>query len=287
MKKTQPVTVAVIQCALGNSRDDNTQKVKRLIGQAARAGANVVVTPELFETPYFCKKKSPKNFLEARPLDGNPMLADFRRLAKAHGLVMPVSFYEDGGYGRYFNTVAMIDADGRVLGTYRKSHIPTGPGYWERHYFEPGDTGFKVWKTRYGRIGVGICWDQWFPECARAMAMQGADLLLYPTTIGAEPHRPDVDTRDRWRRVMIGHAVANVIPVAASNRTGTEDGIPYYGSSFVCDDAGEIVAEMERQTEGFALAKLNLAAARANRRDWGLTGYHRRPDLYGDLVKPR
>ncbi|MBI4458046.1 N-carbamoylputrescine amidase [Candidatus Uhrbacteria bacterium] len=283
--KSRIVNAAVIQCALGGSRDDNARKVKQLIDQAARAGANVVVAPELFETPYFCRTRSRRHFQEATTLDRNPLIADMRLIARRNSLVIPFSFFEDGGDGRYFNTVAMIDADGRGLGTYRKSHIPTGPGYWERRYFEPGDTGFKVWRTKHGKIGVGICWDQWFPECARAMALDGADLLLYPSTIGAEPHRPDLDTRDRWRRVMIGHAVANVIPIAAANRTGVEDGIAYYGSSFVCDDAGEIVADMGRVAQGFAMAQIDINAVRRNRRDWGLTGYHRRPDLYGALVK--
>jgi N-carbamoylputrescine amidase len=201
-----------------------------------------------------------------------------RDVARELGIVIPVSFFERAGQA-YFNSVAVVDADGAVLGVYRKSHIPDGPGYEEKFYFRPGDTGFRVWLTRYGALGIGICWDQWFPESARAMMLLGAEVLLFPTAIGSEPHEPDLDTRDPWQRAMIGHAVSNVVPVVAANRIGTEDGQVFYGSSFIADNRGDKVAELGRGDEGVAVASFDLDALARTRASWGFFR-DRRPDLY-------
>ena len=276
------VEVAVLQCALGGSRDSNVARVEELVRAAAACGANVILPPELFEGPYFCKVEDEELFAEARPVEGNATIARFSALAAEHGVVIPVSFFEKDGH-HYYNSLAMIDADGRVLGVYRKSHIPDGPGYEEKFYFRPGDTGFRTWDTRFGRIGVGICWDQWFPECARAMMLQGAELLLYPTAIGSEPHDPSLDTRRPWQRAMIGHAVSNVVPVAAANRIGDEDGQVFYGHSFLCDHRGEIVAEIEAGTEALATATFDLDAIVKARAAFGFFR-DRRSDLYGILA---
>jgi N-carbamoylputrescine amidase len=214
------VTVAAIQCPLHGSREANVARVEHHVRDAKKRGANVVLPSELFEGPYFCREEKEAFFEWARPFEGNETIAHFAALAKELGVVIPVSFFERAG-AAYYNSVAMIDATGEVLGLYRKSHIPDGPGYEEKYYFRPGDTGFKVWQTQFGRIGVGICWDQWYPECARAMVLGGAELLLYPTAIGAEPN--GVDTKDPWQRAMIGHAVSNATPVIAANRIGKED----------------------------------------------------------------
>src|SRR5690606_30951682 len=227
------LTLAVIQCALDEGRELNVARIVGHIREAAEQGANVILAPELFEGRYFCTKEDECFFEWARPLEENETLDRLRALAKELGVVLPYSFFEKAGQA-YYNSLAMIDADGALLGVYRKSHIPDGPGYEEKFYFRPGDTGFRVWNTKHGRIGVGICWDQWYPECARAMALQGAEALLYPTAIGTEPVSGE-DTKDPWQRVMIGHAVANSIPVAAANRIGDESGQVYYGSSFIAD----------------------------------------------------
>src|SRR5574339_630803 len=240
---TRTITVAAIQCPLGGSREENVERVAGHTVTAAMLGAQIVVPPELFEGPYFCSREESGFFACARPLEGNPTIALFQQLAKEHALVIPISFFERSGPA-YYNSVAVIDADGSVLGCYRKSHIPDGPGYEEKFYFRPGDTGFCAWETKYGKIGVGICWDQWFPECARSMMLLGAELLLYPTAIGSEPADPDLDTKDPWQRVMIGHAVANIVPVVAANRIGDEDGQQFYGSSFIADPRGDKVAEL-------------------------------------------
>jgi len=265
----------------------NIEKAKALVQRAAEAGANVVLIQELFETPYFCQDQSPDYFTLAKPFEGNPLIAEMAALARACNVVLPVSFFERAGYA-HFNSLAMVDADGSVLGLYRKSHIPDGPGYQEKYYFTPGDTGFRVWKTRYGVMGAGICWDQWFPESARAMALQGAEVLFYPTAIGSEPPpAPPVDSRDHWRRVMQGHAGANFMPLVASNRVGTEKGrgseITFYGSSFIAGPTGEIVAELGRSDEGFTIASFDLDAVAVARASWGLFR-DRRPDLYGNLA---
>jgi N-carbamoylputrescine amidase len=279
---TRTIEVAVLQCALGGGREENCARIEALVVEAAAQGANVVLPPELFEGPYFCKVEEEDLFAEARPAEGNPAIARFSALAARLGVVIPVSFFEKDG-PHYYNSLAMIDADGRVLGVYRKSHIPDGPGYEEKFYFRPGDTGFRTWTTRFGRIGVGICWDQWFPECARAMMLQGAELLLYPTAIGSEPHDPSLDTRRLWQRAMIGHAVSNVVPVAAANRIGDEDGQVFYGHSFLADHRGDLVAELEAGREGVATASFDLDVVARARAAFGFFR-DRRPDLYGLLT---
>lgn len=275
--------VAAIQCCLGDDKATNIARVEGLVRQAAKDGAQVILPPELFEGPYFCQAEEERFFDLAHEFEGHPTIAHFADLAKELGVVVPVSFFERSGQAHY-NTVAIIDADGSILGKYRKSHIPDGPGYEEKFYFRPGDTGFCVWATRFGRIGVGICWDQWFPEAARAMALAGAEVLLYPTAIGTEPESPDQDTRDPWQRAMIGHAVSNAMPVVAANRIGTEGGMTFYGSSFVADGRGDKRAELSRTEEGIAVASFDRAALRRERAGWGFFR-DRRPELYGPLLK--
>lgn len=275
-------TVAVIQCPLGEDRETNVTRVIGHVRAAAARGANVILPPELFEGPYFCRVEDECELLRAMPFEGNATIARFADLARELGVVIPVSFFEVAGQA-YYNSLAMVDADGAVLGLYRKSHIPDGPGYEEKFYFRPGDTGFKVWNTRYGSLGVGICWDQWYPECARAMMLLGAELLLYPTAIGSEPHDPSLDTRDPWQRAMIGHAVSNVVPVCGANRIGNEDGQLFYGSSFCADHRGDMVAELSRTEEGAAIASFDLALSRRMRGAWGFFR-DRRADLYDVLL---
>jgi N-carbamoylputrescine amidase len=275
------ITVGAIQCALGGSREDNVARVERLVRDAAKKGAEVILPPELFEGPYFCRREEERFFDWARPFEGNETIARFSRLARELGVAIPVSFFERAGQAHY-NSVAMIDADGTVMGLYRKSHIPDGPGYEEKFYFRPGDTGFRVWSTKHGRVGVGICWDQWYPETARAMALLGAEVLFFPTAIGSEPHDPALDTRDPWQRAMIGHAVSNVMPVVASNRVGTEEGQTFYGSSFIASGRGDKVAELGRDDEGAIVAMFDLEQQRRTRAAWGFFR-DRRPELYGAL----
>ena len=275
------LVVAAVQCPLGGPRADNLARVERLVREAAGQGANVVLPPELFEGPYFCREERAEHFAEARALDEDEAVARMRGVARELGIVIPVSFFERAGQA-YFNSVAMIDADGAVMGVYRKSHIPDGPGYEEKFYFRPGDTGFKVWPTRFGTLGVGICWDQWFPETARAMMLLGAEVLLYPTAIGSEPHEPDLDTRDPWQRAMIGHAVSNIVPVVAANRVGVEDGQTFYGSSFIADPRGDKVVELDRTASGVLAHRFDLEAIARTRAAWGFFR-DRRPELYGVL----
>ena len=275
------VTVAAVQCPLGGSVEENVARVEGHVREAAARGAQVILPPELFEGPYFCREERDSFFDWARPAAGHPTIGRFAALARELGAVIPVSFFEKAGQAHY-NSVAVVDADGSVLGVYRKSHIPDGPGYEEKFYFRPGDTGFRAWRTRAGVIGVGICWDQWFPECARAMVLLGADILLYPTAIGSEPANPSLDTRDRWQRVMQGHAVANVAPVVAANRIGEEDGQLFFGSSFIAGTDGSKVAELGRTDEGVVTATFDLKSVRRERASWGFFR-DRRPDLYGVL----
>jgi len=287
---SQPIKVAVVQMAMSERVDENIGRAGELLGKAALAGAQVILLPELFAGQYFPRQKLDKDFELAEPRDKSRVIEAMRVLAKTHEVVVPVSYFERapnqaGERDLFYNSVAMVDADGTVLGHYRKSHIPDGPGYEEKHFFAPGDTGFAAWDTRFGRIGVGICWDQWFPECARAMTLLGADLLLYPSAIGTEPVRPEVDTSGAWRRVMLGHAVANTIPLAASNRVGEEGGQRYYGTSFIADGRGEIMSELDRTQEGFAVAELDLAAWHQER-EWMALMRDRRPELYSALTKP-
>lgn len=280
------VTVAATQFASSPQRSANLAAAERLVRQAARRGANIVLVQELFETAYFCKEHDPGYFELALPIEDNPAVQRFQQLARELNLVLPVSVFERAG-NVFYNSIAIIDAGGALLGTYRKAHIPESPGYHEKFYFSPGDTGFKVWRTRFGTIGVAICWDQWFPESARAMALLGAEMLLYPTAIGSEPQDSTIDSRDHWQRAMQGHAACNVMPVIASNRIGTERGerweVTYYGSSFITDHGGAIVAQAGRTEEAVVTASFDLDAIRAYRTAWGVFR-DRRPDLYGPLL---
>lgn len=279
------VTVAATQMACGPDRDSNLATAERLVRRAAQDGAQIILLQELFESVYFCKEQSPAHFGRAFAFEGNPLLARMSRLATELGVVLPISFFERAN-NAYFNSLAMIDADGRVMGVYRKSHIPDGPGYQEKYYFTPGDTGFRIWQTRFGCIGVGICWDQWFPEAARAMAVMGAEILLYPTAIGSEPQDASLDSREHWRRAMQGHGACNCMPVIASNRTGHEVGercaVTFYGTSFITDATGGIVAELG-QDEGVITATFDLDDLATARASWGLFR-DRRPDLYLPLL---
>lgn len=281
------VTVAATQMACDWDRAGNIARAERLVREAKGRGAHVVLIQELFETPYFCQDQHHPYFDLAAPFAGNPLIARFAALAAELEVVLPLSYFERAGQA-YFNSLAVIDADGRVLGNYRKSHIPDGPGYTEKFYFSPGDTGFRVWDTRVGRIGVGICWDQWFPECARAMALAGAEILFYPTAIGSEPHDSTLDSSGHWQRVMQGHAGANLVPLVASNRIGTEAGrngtsITFYGSSFIADPTGAKVADSGRGDEAVLTATFDLDAVAHQRRSWGVFR-DRRPDLYRSLL---
>jgi N-carbamoylputrescine amidase len=280
---TETAVVAVIQREFGESRDENRQGTVAAVVDAIAAGADIVLPSELFEGRYFCQHEDQDYFSWATTPEESPAIAAIQQVTAGTGAVVPVSFFE-AARPVYFNSVAMVE-DGRVLGVYRKSHIPDGPGYEEKFYFNPGDTGFKTWATRHGRIGVGICWDQWFPEAARAMALQGADLLLYPTAIGNEVgSQADNDSADMWRRAMDGHAVCNHVPVAAANRIGTEDDLTFYGSSFIVDHRGRPLAEAGRVTTETIYAEVDFAQATADRAGWGIFR-DRRPDLYGDLTK--
>jgi len=281
------VTLAATQMACGEDSEKNVDRAEGLVRAAHAKGANVILVQELFETPYFCKDQLARHFSLAQPFEGNPLIKRFSALARELGVVLPISFFERANTA-HFNSLAMIDADGSVLGLYRKSHIPDGPGYQEKYYFNPGDTGFKVWNTRFGRVGAGICWDQWFPECARAMALMGAEVICYPTAIGSEPPpAPAVDSSAHWRRVMQGHAGANYVPVIASNRIGREVGegceITFYGTSFIAGPTGEILAEAGRDAEAVVLATVDLDQIEAARRSWGLFR-DRRPELYAPLM---
>ena len=280
-------TVAVAQFASTWDKPANIAKAKSMVRLAASRGANIVVLPELFATPYFCQDQLADHFAHAAEFQDNTLINEFAILAKELSVVLPLSFFERAT-NAHFNAVAIIDADGAVLGRYRKSHIPDGPGYQEKYYFHPGDSGFRVWQTRYGVLGCAICWDQWFPEAARIMALKGADLLVYPSTIGSEPPpAPPVDSRDHWRRVMQGHAAANYVPLAAANRVGTERGrvgeLAFYGSSFIAGPTGEIVAELNRSEEGVTAAQFDFAEIARARTSWGLFR-DRRPNLYGPLL---
>ncbi|HOY77998.1 MAG TPA: N-carbamoylputrescine amidase, partial [Hyphomonadaceae bacterium] len=245
-------------------------------------GADVILPSELFEGHYFCTSQEEESFQRAHAWRESPAVKAMAKLAAELNVVIPVSIFEKAGPA-YFNTVVMIDADGTLMGIYRKSHIPDGPGYQEKYYFRPGDTGFRVWNTKKGRIGVGICWDQWYPETARAMALMGADVLLYPTAIGSEPHDSSLDTAARWRRAMLGHAVSNVTPVAAANRVGTENGQVFYGTSFISDHTGEILGDLDRKEEGVVVATIDMDGVDRARAAWGFFR-DRRTDLYGPLV---
>lgn len=278
--------VAATQFASAPDRAANLATAERLVRQAAGQGANIVLIQELFETPYFCKEHNPACFSVAMPVAENPAVRRFQELARELNVVLPASVYERAG-NAFYNSVAIIDADGTLMGTYRKAHIPESPGYHEKFYFSPGDTGFKVWPTRFGTIGVAICWDQWFPESARAMALLGAEILFYPTAIGSEPQDLSIDSRDHWQRAMQGHAASNIMPLVASNRVGTEQGerwkVTYYGSSFIADHTGAKIKEAPREGEAVLTATFDLDAIRDYRNAWGVFR-DRRPELYGPIM---
>ena len=281
------VTLAATQMACGSDRAANLERAEQLIRRAASQGANIILIQELFETPYFCQDQLPDFFALARPVEDNEGIAKFQSLARELGVVLPFSFFERDNQA-YFNSVAMIDAGGEMLGVYRKTHIPDGVGYQEKYYFNPGDTGFRVWQTKFGQVGLGICWDQWFPETARCLVLGGAEILLYPTAIGNEPQFPDWDSRDHWQRAMQGHAASNMIPLVASNRIGAEKGknseMTFYGSSFIADETGAKVAEADRTSETVLTHTFDLDAIRNQRAQWGFFR-DRRPEHYGALTK--
>jgi N-carbamoylputrescine amidase len=282
------VTVAATQMACSWDLEDNLARAESLVREAAGRGAQVVLIQELFETPYFCIEQEFGHLALARPVDDCPLIERMARLAGELGVVLPVSWFERAG-NAFFNSVAMVDADGSMLGVYRKSHIPNAVGYQEKQYFSPGDTGFRVWDTRYAKVGVGICWDQWFPEAARCMALTGAELLLYPTAIGDEPGEPGLDSMQHWQNTMCGHAAANILPVVASNRIGREKAsasdieMTFYGSSFIADHCGNRVEVADRVTQTVLTHRFDLGAIRAHRETWGVYR-DRRPDLYAALA---
>lgn len=280
------VTVAATQMACTWDIEQNLDNAEALVREAAAQGANIILLQELFETPYFCiDQKAQFNEL-AKPYDQHPWLERFGKLAAELNVVLPVSFFERAGQTQ-FNSIAIFDADGSKLGLYRKMHIPDGPGYSEKFYFTPGDLGFKVWDTRFGKIGVGICWDQWFPECARSMALMGAEILLYPTAIGSEPHDQSIDSQKHWQNTQRGHAAANLMPLVASNRIGRETGqsgeITFYGSSFIAGPDGEKVAEANRCERSILIASFDLDALAERRRYWGVFR-DRRTEHYAGLT---
>ena len=280
---TRELTVAAVQMAMVDGDvATNVATATRLVREAAKRGARLILVPELFEDRYFCEDQRAEHLSKARPLAGHPTVEHFAALARELNVVLPVSFYERSG-NELFNSCAIVDADGTILGVYRKSHIPDGPGYSEKYYFRPGDTGFRVWDTAVGRIGVGICWDQWFPEVARTFALAGAELILYPTAIGSEPTEPDWDSAPHWQRVMQGHAGANLVPVVAANRVGVEVGsrytLEFYGSSFIAGPTGDKIAEADRTSETVLTATFDLDEVAILRRSWGVFR-DRRTDLY-------
>jgi len=285
------VTVAAVQLSFDWNLESNLARCERAVREAAGKGAQIILLPELFETPYFCIEQDARHLSLARTLEESVAVRHFSGIARELGVVLPVSFFERERVA-YFNSCAIVDADGSVLGVYRKSHIPNGPGYQEKTYFSPGDTGFRVWSTRYGRIGVGICWDQWFPEGARAMALLGAELLFYPTAIGTEPPPAlPVNSREHWQRTQQGHAAANLMPLIAANRYGLERSlqkpqelyIDFYGSSFIADASGALVAEAPTHGDAVLTASFDLAELAEMRDNW-FVFRDRRPDLYGPLL---
>ena len=288
------ITVAAVQMMMDQSSDKNISKAESMVKKAADMGANIVLLPELFENTYFCQERKYESYKLAVPVSKNAAVHAMSALAKELHVVIPVSFYEQDG-NSFFNSVAMIDADGSIMGVYRKTHIPDDHFYQEKFYFTPGDTGFKVWNTAFCKIGVGICWDQWFPEAARCMALDGAELLLYPTAIGSEPIL-ETDSMPHWRRCMQGHSAANIMPVAAANRIGTEEinpceenanqssALKFYGSSFITDETGEILQSASRDKEEIILQEFDLDSIAENRLSWGVFR-DRRPKCYGLITE--
>ena len=285
MSKT--VTVAATQMSCSRDSKANITNAKKLITKAASEGAQIILIQELFESVYFCCLNKTEEFNMARPFENNPLLQEMAELAKELSVVLPISFFEKDN-NTFYNSLSVIDADGSISAPYRKSHIPDGPGYEEKYYFHPGNTGFKVFETKYAKIGVGICWDQWFPEAARIMALNGAELLFYPTAIGSEPDTPELDSRDSWQLVMQGHSAANTLPVIASNRIGTEINekfsMTFYGSSFITDGTGIKVKECSRDNEEYIIQKFDLDSIQEHRSSWGFFR-DRRTDLYEDILK--
>ena len=278
------LTVAALQLPLGSSDEaENIVAVSMLVEEAAAQGAQVVLPPELFSGPYFCREEDEALFALARPTAEHPSVRAMQALAAKLKVAIPTSFFERDGQ-HYYNTMAMIGPDGAIMGTYRKSHIPDGPGYEEKYYFRPGNDGFKVWDLFGHKVGVGIRWDQWYPECARVMTLMGAELLLYPTAIGSEPYDADLDTSRMWRRAMIGHAVSNCMPVLAANRIGSEDGQNFYGHSFISDEWGDLIADFGAAETGVLVASLDLARAAKHRAGMGFFR-DRRPQLYGRIAQ--
>jgi N-carbamoylputrescine amidase len=277
------LTVGALQLAFSNDLEANIAAVSRLVREAAARGAQVVLPPELFEGEYFCRVEDEGLFANAKPVDEHRAVLAMQELAAELRIHIPTSFFEADG-PHHYNSLAMIGPDGAVQGVYRKSHIPDGPGYEEKFYFRPGNTGFKVWNGPGAKLGVGVCWDQWYPETARAMMLMGAELLFYPTAIGSEPHDTSLDTARLWRRAMVGHAVSNVVPVVAANRIGVELGQTFYGTSFICDERGDILAELGREEEGVIVTTLDLARVKRHRAAFGFFR-DRRPELYGRLTQ--
>ena len=279
------IKAAITQFSMSSNYEENIAKADNFIEKAAKSGANIVLLPELFENLYFCQIEDYNNFYLAEEFSTSKTISHFVKIAKKFGVVLPVSFFEKDGV-TYFNSLAMIDADGHLLGIYRKSHIPTGQCYEEKFYFAEGDTGFKVFKTKYGNIGVGICWDQWFPETARILTLKGAELIVYPTAIGSEPIL-DKDSKNHWQNVMKGHSAANIIPVMASNRVGIEkaanSSMTFFGSSFISNCYGEIITEMDRKEEGIRISEIDLDICNKERVNWGVFR-DRRTDLYVDIL---
>jgi len=283
---SRTIILAATQMACCWDLESNLETAEGLVRKAAGQGGQIILLQELFEVPYFCKDQKPEYFRLAHPAKDHPVLRRMQVLAASLHVVLPVSFFELANQVCY-NSLAMIDADGSLLGIYRKSHIPDGPGYQEKYYFNPGDTGFQVWETRYARVGAAVCWDQWFPECARILALKGAEVLLYPTAIGSEPQDASLDSRDHWQHTMQGHAAANMLPLVASNRIGSEAGegftMTFYGSSFITDDTGAVIAQASRDRQEVLTASFDLDAIRERRLSWGLFR-DRRPDLYSTLL---
>ena len=277
------IHVAALQLAFSDDLEGNIANVSRLVREAAAKGAQVILPPELFEGEYFCRVEDEGLFTRAKPVNEHRAVTAMQALAAELKVWIPTSFFEADG-PHHYNSLAMVDPDGKVAGVYRKSHIPDGPGYEEKFYFRPGNTGFKVWNGPAAKIGVGICWDQWYPETARAMMLMGAEVLFYPTAIGSEPHDEGLDTARLWRRAMVGHAVSNVVPVIAANRVGTEHDQTFYGTSFICDERGDILAELDRTEEGVITATLDLDRVKRHRAAFGFFR-DRRPELYGRLVQ--
>ena len=285
-KNMRKITVAATQMRCTDNRDENIATAERLVRDAAGKGARIILLQELFESLYFCQVEEPAFFKMASTTENNTAIRHFSSIAKSLGVVLPISFFEKKNK-IYYNTVALIDADGSVMGNYRKTHIPDGPGYEEKFYFTPGDTGFQVWKTRYATIGIGICWDQWFPEAARSMALMGAEILFYPTAIGSEPKNPTLDSKNHWQTCMRGHSAANMVPVVAANRIGsetiTDSTIRFYGSSFITDNTGSITVQADRSTETVIISQFDLDELETQRAGWGLFR-DRRPDKYKVLL---